>query len=337
MPAKARYDYEARDKTGKASKSAQGNLQRVNAAAVAVGTAIGNMIASAVRSLPQFIGSLTQAAAAADVLAKKARGLGMSTQELEHLENILAFSGGSPEKAGQFIDRLIDAQAQAKQGVEAYADAMTALGGTADMTMEDMDELFLDIVANWKGTNEEVEAATIVFGRKMAAEIRTVAASYDDARKRADGLAQNNIFTNEKFIAESETFQDNMHAIGRVLDKLKSTEGAPILEALNNLAENAEAVLMVISKLQDLGQQTGEGTAVTALKAAGGFIEDNPEATRGALEKALERMFELSGPGRLIQAHQALSGAGMEVTPEVVTRLMTILTEIRDASGTNYQ
>jgi hypothetical protein len=181
-----------------------------------------------------------------DALAKSARALGLTTEELAALRQTAKFAGievSAMDKSIQFMQRNI---AEAADGTAAQADAFKALGlSIEDLSKAGPADAMAQIVEALKGIddqNRKTQISMDIFGRSGAKLLNVTADAFARGQKEAKlfGLAMDEVSS-----GEVEQINDNLttllSALGGFGKTIIANLSAPLLKATESAKKFVES------------------------------------------------------------------------------------------------
>jgi len=182
-----------KDQTGKATKSAVGNLNRVKSAGSAVAGALGPLTAAA--AVSGFAAMIKTQIDAADKVQKLSLQLGVSTEALSQYQHVAKITGTSFETMTKGLRYMQKNLADAQDGLTTAQRAFDGLGVSVDrlikMRPEDAFLLIGDALSHVPDEARRTQIAMNVFGRAGAELIQTFsdgAGAVQDLMQEADEL-----------------------------------------------------------------------------------------------------------------------------------------------------
>lgn len=247
----------------KGFKTLRNTALGVGAAVAGLGTALGFM-------LKRFANN-------ADVIAKTAPRVGLSTTEFQKLAFAADLAGADQETLNVAMTRFARVASDAQRGLSTAVDALADLGITVDDgsgKLRPMNELLFDAIDAFSGMEDGAKKAALAqetFGRGGAKLINFFNEGSDKVREYGELLAALGGIIDEKTLAASEEFNDSITKMGAFTTGLKTVLAAELLPIINETIENI----------------------ITWMKANGELVREDIKRWVQGLARALKTLFQL--------------------------------------------
>ena len=337
----------------KISKFMSVNAKAFGAIGVGVGVAVAGMVAVAkaaevaIGVVKKITDETMAMAEAGDEVAKSAKRIGTSAEELQVVRFALAEGGVAAEQADMAMLKLNLRLAQvAETGKGPAADALKKIGLSAqelsDLPLPERVALFADKFAGLASAGEQVVVANALMEEGGQRLISAFAGGGDAIRASAEEIKSLGVISNES-AAAAEAQVDAIGQLHAALDGLKFQVLAPLIPIITGVAS---AIKKIIGEMDDkqviaFGKSIAQGAkiGITALTALG-VVAQNLFITLGPVFDGIQAMLLASVgdiKGAALNASAAITGAldirdaQQKASARIITWGATFHKEIDDA------
>ena len=222
-------------KAEKASKALKAGLLAVTAGAVAAAAATGAIVKAAV-----------EFAARADTIAKKAKAIGTSAEELQLLTGALALGGVAAETTAASIQKLQVNLGLAAKGGKLQREALEALRLTSEqlesVPLEERIALIADGLGRMTSQSARAQTAQALLGRGALDMLAAFTDGGDAIRDSTALIRDAGIISNQTAV-EGERLTDAVALLAQQLGHLRDEMLTPLLPVLTTLADRMRETL----------------------------------------------------------------------------------------------
>ena len=295
----------------RAGSAAERALHAVNVRAVAVGSAVGIILADLVRGFAHMASAAIKFSfQAIDSQSKLAQSIGLTTEELGRLGHAADLSGVSMESMGTFMGRLARAMSDAASGAKnAASDAFSQLGvrvTDANGALRGSEEVMYDLADRFAGMENGAQKTALaieIFGRSGAQLIPLLNGGAAGLRDAGDEAERLGLVFSQQTGRDIEAFNDNLTRMQKMVQGVAiqvAANLAPHLADLSTKLYNAaldsgilegavDALIVVMKSLASAAIVTGAGVMSVA-----GAVTLLWEATERRADGAMDNLEFLS-------------------------------------------
>ena len=273
---------------GKSLKQAMRGAQVALAAVTAAAAAAAVAIVGTVKAVASF-------AADTNEIAKSARAIGTSAEQLQLLQgafDLMTSGGADAARAIQDLQRNL---ADARDGTGEAKDSLDKLGLSAsdllDLPLPEQFATIADRMGKLEDVAERTQVAMDVFGRSGRKLGPAFSEGGDAVRQAVDEIARAGIVSNQA-AADSEVLTDSIDLLKRSMSSLKADTLAPMIPALTALSDGLALVLQDLRDT-DAAEEFGEALSTALVEVGapaigifGGAVVVAMEASEKAFNRA---------------------------------------------------
>jgi hypothetical protein len=208
---------------------------------------------------------------------------GLTTREVQALEQASLKAGVAPEKMRTAVTSLTRAVSEASSGTQTYVDAFNALGiKVEDIAGKDIGEIFEKVsvaVADSQGSVEAMGEASVIFGSRVTAQFSEVFQQIEETGGSLEGLAKQF----EDGIIGDEELQ-RLDAAADAMERMKREATAFIVETGSKIA----GVVSEFATFAGAAFEAMTNDAITLEEALLGVVENQMAAESEAAKQAEE-------------------------------------------------
>ena len=296
-------------KAEKASKALKAGLVAVaaGAAAAAAGTA------AVVKAAIDF-------GARADTIAKKAKAIGTSAEELQLLTGALELGGVNAETTAASIQKLQVNLGLAAKGGKLQVDALNALKLSSEqlesVPLEERMALIADGLGNMTSQSKRAQTAQALLGRGALDMLAAFTDGGDAIRNNTDLIREAGIISNET-AAEGEALTDAVALLSRQVGAFRDEALAPMLPILTQTADGIRGALAEVDPGVFVAVGDAAGRAFLEVIAPAAIELGRMMAKAFAGAKATLAGFKLAIVGletALLQIPRAIGAAALAIS-----------------------
>jgi hypothetical protein len=295
-------------KTDSATKAASKGLG-------AAGLAIGAIGAAAAVAAEAFVSVIAETSRLGDEIAKTARVVGVTGEELQVLRFAAERSAVSASSLEGGLKRLAKSMYDASRGSKLQAETFRAMGvqiTTATGELRPVAEVFAEIAdhAQEVGQGTELAAQTMtVMGRSGADLANLLLSGSEGLEEYSDRLRELGGVMSEDLLKASEEFQDSVTDLNVALSGFRHELAEQVLPTMTDAINRMTTLIAKSGSLRDaLGQVADAASQTTAGKFGTLFVDTQ----LNMIEKVLSTVF----PKLALAAKIADAITAPEVQPE---------------------